>query len=151
MSSESLTPKNEPTDRPDPAHTAGGTSGDGLATDGLATREPAGTVSESAGRPAPGPVSEPEERRHATRTGMVWTATIVALVLLVLLIIFIAQNQSSVQLRYFAAEGTVSLGLALLAAAVAGGFLVASAGAARIIALRAQASRQRRARNKQNR
>lgn len=98
--------------------------------------------------PTAPPARETPDRKHATRTGMIWAATIAALVLLVLLIVFIAQNQTTVPLRYFAVESTVSLGLALLAAAVAGGFVVASAGAARIIALRTQASRESRKRAK---
>ena len=112
----------------------------GTAVDPGATAVPPG----GAGSPAS---AEDDDDRRVTRTGMVWVATIAALVALVLLIIFIAQNQTSVQLRYFQLEGTVNLGLALLVAAVAGGFLVASAGAARIIQLRTQAHR-RRARNK---
>jgi uncharacterized integral membrane protein len=67
---------------------------------------------------------------------MIWTATVVALILLVLLIIFVAQNQDQVMLRYFGFEGQVALGLALFVAAVAGGLVVAAAGAARIIQLR---------------
>ncbi|GER21674.1 hypothetical protein NCCP1664_01710 [Zafaria cholistanensis] len=59
--------------------------------------------------------------------------------LLVLLIVFIAQNQVTVPLRYFGLDGTVNLGLALLVAAVAGGFVVAAVGGARILQLRAQA------------
>lgn len=70
---------------------------------------------------------------------MLWTATVGALVLLILLIVFIAQNQHTVPLHYFAFDGQVSLGLALFIAAVIGGVLVAIAGAARIIQLRLQA------------
>jgi uncharacterized integral membrane protein len=71
-----------------------------------------------------------------TRLGMIWTAVVIALILLVLLIIFIAQNQDQVLLRYFGFEGQVALGLALFIASVAGGIVVAAAGAARIIQLR---------------
>ena len=86
------------------------------------------------------PLNERQERREArqssTRLGMIWTATVVGLILLVLLIIFIAQNQDQVMLRYFGFEGQVALGLALFVASVAGGIVVAAAGAARIIQLR---------------
>ncbi|WP_427019275.1 LapA family protein (plasmid) [Pseudarthrobacter sp. P1] len=71
---------------------------------------------------------------------MVWAATATGLVLLVLLIIFILQNQESITLRYFGWVGAVSLGVALFVAAVGGGILVAVAGAARIIQLRYRAS-----------
>lgn len=84
-----------------------------------------------------------ETRRPVTRAGMIWAAVASALVVLVLLIIFILQNQVLVQVRFFGLEGVVSLGLALFIAAVAGGVLVAMAGAARIIQLRAVDHRRR--------
>ncbi|MFE4837893.1 lipopolysaccharide assembly LapA domain-containing protein [Arthrobacter sp. NPDC056691] len=90
--------------------------------------------------PRPG-VAEPE--RRVTRAGMIWAAVASALVVLVLLIIFILQNQELVQVKFFGLEGAVSLGVSLFIAAVGGGVLVAMAGAARIIQLRA-AARQRR-------
>lgn len=72
---------------------------------------------------------------------MVWVSVATALVLLVLLIVFILQNQDYVQVRFLGLEGAVSLGMALFIAAVAGGVLVAIAGAARIIQLRTAAHR----------
>ncbi len=78
-----------------------------------------------------------------TRAGMVWAATAVGLVVLILLIAFILQNQDMVTLRYFGLAGTVSLGVALFIGAVGGGVLVAAAGAARIIQLRITARRAR--------
>lgn len=71
---------------------------------------------------------------------MIWTAVATAPVL-VLLIVFILQNQHRVQVRFFGLEGTVALGMALFIASVAGGVLVAVAGAARILQLRAVAHR----------
>ncbi|WP_457974539.1 LapA family protein [Arthrobacter sp. D1-17] len=84
-----------------------------------------------------------DTRRPVTRAGMIWAAVASALVVLVLLIIFILQNQVLVQVKFFGLEGVVSLGLALFIAAVAGGVLVAMAGAARIIQLRAADHRRR--------
>ncbi|WP_427136385.1 LapA family protein [Pseudarthrobacter sp. S9] len=55
-----------------------------------------------------------------------------------LLIIFILQNQDRVTVNFFGAAGELSLGMALFIAAVAGGILVAIAGAARILQLRKQ-------------
>lgn len=78
-----------------------------------------------------------DEGRKVTRAGMVWAGTITALILLVLLIIFIAQNQDVVTLRYFNLVGQFNLGLALLLAAVGGGILAAIAGGVRIIQLHA--------------
>jgi uncharacterized integral membrane protein len=83
------------------------------------------------------------EERHVTRAGMVWAAVATALAVMVLLIVFILQNQDYVQVRFFGLEGAVSLGIALFIAAVGGGVLVAIAGAARIIQLRAAAHRRR--------
>jgi len=95
---------------------------------------------DGAGSPQPG-VAEPE--RRVTRAGMIWAAVASALVVLVLLIVFILQNQELVQVKFFGLEGAVSLGVSLFIAAVGGGVLVAMAGAARIIQLRAAAHRRR--------
>lgn len=108
----------------------------------------------SEGQPRPGTAALPdysgtsrppavEPRRPVTRAGMIWAAVASALVVLVLLIIFILQNQVLVQIKFFGLEGVVALGLALFIAAVAGGVLVAMAGAARIIQLRAADHRRR--------
>ena len=91
--------------------------------------------------PAP-PPPVPQDRR-VTRAGMVWAAVATALAVMVLLIVFILQNQDYVQVRYFGLEGAVPLGIALFIAAVGGGILVAVAGAARIIQLRAAAHRRK--------
>ncbi|MGY3566542.1 LapA family protein [Sinomonas sp. RB5] len=76
---------------------------------------------------------------------MVWAAVVVALLALVLLIIFILQNQQPAKVLFLGLEGTVTLGMALLIAAVGGGILVAAAGAARIVQLRSNARRSRKA------
>ncbi|WP_457964879.1 LapA family protein [Arthrobacter sp. D1-29] len=81
--------------------------------------------------------------QRVTRAGMVWAAVVAALVLLILLIIFILQNQDQVAVRYLGMEGVVPLGMALFIASVTGGVLVAIAGAARILQLRATAHRAR--------
>lgn len=84
-----------------------------------------------------------EPKRQVTRAGMIWVSVASALVVLVLLIVFILQNQELVQVKFFGLEGAVSLGMALFIAAVGGGVLVAMAGAARIIQLRAAEHRRR--------
>lgn len=80
-----------------------------------------------------------------TRTGAAWTAVIVGLVVFILLIVFFIQNQDIAQVHFLGLTGPVPLGIALFIAAVAGGVLVAVAGAARIIQLRAAARRRSRA------
>jgi uncharacterized integral membrane protein len=72
---------------------------------------------------------------------MIWVAVSVGLVLLVLLIIFILQNQDRVTVQYLGMTGELSLGMALFIAAVAGGLLVAISGAVRILQLRIQGRR----------
>ncbi|MDQ0242281.1 LapA family protein [Arthrobacter bambusae] len=91
--------------------------------------------------PAPAPGASPPAggcRPVVTRAGLAWTATVAALVLLILLIAFIVQNQDAARVRFFGLDGTISLGIALLIAAVGGGALVAVAGAVRIIQLRSR-------------
>lgn len=88
-----------------------------------------------------GPAAASEPR--VTRAGVVWVAVVAALVLLILLIIFILQNQDLVLVRFLGFEGAVPLGMALFIASVTGGVLVAAAGGARILQLRANARRAR--------
>lgn len=89
--------------------------------------------------------SSTAKKPRTTRVGMVWAAVVVALLALVLLIIFILQNQQPAKVLFLGLEGTVTLGMALLMAAVGGGILVAAAGAARIVQLRSNARRARKA------
>lgn len=88
-------------------------------------------------------------KSSVTRIGMIWVATVVGLILLVLLIVFIAQNQDQVTLHYFGFTGQVNLGLALFIASVAGGLVTAVAAASRIVQLRAKSNKQRKARTRQ--
>jgi uncharacterized integral membrane protein len=88
------------------------------------------------------PTNRAGSRASASRTAMIWIFTIAALLLLVLLIVFILQNQDAVLVRYFGLEGQLPLGVALLIAAVAGGLLVAASGVARVTALRIKARRE---------
>lgn len=71
---------------------------------------------------------------------MIWVATVAALVVLSLLIVFILQNQDQVQVQYLGLSGSLPLGVGLFIAAVAGGLLVAIVGAVRITQLRRAAS-----------
>lgn len=88
---------------------------------------------------------EYQDRMTTTRSGAIWATTIFSLIVLVLLIIFIFQNPQYTSLNYFAWSGSINVGVLVLASAVAGGIIVALAGAARIIALKAQKRRQRKA------
>lgn len=97
------------------------------------------------GGPAPGTAPPPsfDARPKPTRSGVVWVAVVVALLLLVLLIIFILQNQEPASVMFLGFEGTLPLGMAMFIASVAGGIVVAVAGAARIIQLRSNARKVR--------
>jgi uncharacterized integral membrane protein len=65
------------------------------------------------------------------------------LVLLILMIVFILQNQDQVRIQYLGLVGSLPLGLALFSAAVGGGSLVAVAAVVRITQLRIIANRVR--------
>lgn len=101
----------------------------------------------SADSPGPAPAATPGTGgavdRRVTRAGVIWAAVVAALVLLILLIIFILQNQELVLVKFLGLEGAVPLGMALFIASVTGGVLVAAAGGARILQLRANAHRAR--------
>ena len=93
--------------------------------------------------PADSQVSEPAETGlpgdtgpRVTRASAAWVATGAALVLLVLLIMFILQNSTDVDVHYLGFAGSIPLGMALLIAAVGGGVVVAIAGTARVTQLR---------------
>ena len=99
---------------------------------------PAGTTTPCGAARRPGDhVVEP------TRTSGVWVASIAFAVLLLLLLIFILQNNRSVPLRFLEFDGSMPLGVAMLLAAVLGALLVAMAGVARVLQLRRVAKRHR--------
>ena len=85
------------------------------------------------------PDSDPESHsvpRTFTRTGIAWMAACTAGVLAVLLIIFMVQNTSNVQVSFLWMQATTSLALMLLIAAVGGIVLTLILGTARIMQLR---------------
>jgi uncharacterized integral membrane protein len=79
-----------------------------------------------------------------TRASAVWVATGAALLLLILLIVFMLENSTKVEVEFLGWTGTITLGIALLIAAVGGGVVVAIAGVARVTQLRMSARRARR-------
>ena len=99
-------------------------------------------------QPPGSPTSEPTPRSpggpRRTRASAVWVATGSALLLLILLIVFMLQNSTKVEVHFLGLTGTIPLGLALLIAAVGGGVVVAIAGIARVTQLRMHARRTRR-------
>jgi uncharacterized integral membrane protein len=89
------------------------------------------------------PPEVPNSSPRFTRASAAWVATAAALVLLVLLIVFILQNSARVDVRFLGFSGSISLGMALLIAAVAGGVVVAIVAVARVTQLRVNARRSR--------
>lgn len=81
---------------------------------------------------------------RATIAGRVWIAIGIAALLLVLLIIFIAENSRRVTISFLGADGSLSLALAMLISAVAGVVITLLAGTARILQLRREVRRGRR-------
>jgi uncharacterized integral membrane protein len=98
---------------------------------------------EPAAPPAAVPHPLPQHRLKRTRTGGLWVAVGFFAVILLLLLIFILQNNTDVSVSYLGMHGHLPLGVALLLAAVCGVLLVVLAGTARIGQLRATARRHR--------
>lgn len=71
-----------------------------------------------------------------TRTSSVWTATAVAALLLLVLVIFIAQNGERTRIHFFWGTWTTSLAVGLLLAAVLGALIVLLVGVLRVAQLR---------------
>jgi putative membrane protein len=80
-----------------------------------------------------------------TRLSAVWTALAIAIVALAAILVFILQNQRSVEVSFLAFHGRLPLAVALLFAMMLGAVIVLASGAARILQLRAVARRARRA------
>ena len=125
---------------------------------GAADRAENGTTIEPVGGTspdliAPKPVGEtspdliaPKRERiqvSHTRTSAAWAGIWAGVVVLILLIIFVAQNTASVQISFFALEGSISLALALLIAGVGGAIVSMAVAATRILQLRRMVRRGR--------
>ncbi len=80
---------------------------------------------------------------RGSRTSGFWAATVGLGVVLLLLIVFIAQNTRQTTVSFLAWDGRVPVSVALLIAAVAGLFLALLAGLLRILQLRRRVRRDR--------
>jgi uncharacterized integral membrane protein len=97
----------------------------------------------SPGQPPPPPAQAPKPpalpREPAvgfTRAGALWSALIAGFFILILLLIFIAQNTASTPFTFLAWHWSLPLGVAILLAAVVGGLITVAVGTARILQLR---------------
>jgi uncharacterized integral membrane protein len=115
------------------------TSADGA--EGTRGNPPPAAVAGRQDQPAAGVLPQHQVKR--TRIGGVWIASALFALVLLLLLIFILQNGTKVQISYLGAHGHLPLGVALLLAAVLGILLVVIPGTARIIQLRMTARRHR--------
>ena len=106
--------------------------------------QPGPVPPQQAAPPVAAPPPLPQHRIKRTRTGGIWVAVGFFAVILLLLLIFILQNNTDVSVSYLGMHGHLPLGVALLLAAVCGVLLVVLAGTARIAQLRTTARRHRR-------
>src|SRR2546423_15651234 len=90
------------------------------------------------------PESEPLPGESRTRLSGAWTAVVIGLVALVVILIFILQNQQSVQVSFLVFSGHLPLAVALLFAMILGALIVFAFGAAVLFQLRMVAGRARR-------
>jgi lipopolysaccharide assembly protein A len=88
------------------------------------------------------PAALPGESR--TRLSGAWTAVVVGLVAMAVILVFILQNQQSVEVTFLIFHGRLPLAVALLFALILGAVIVFTFGAARIFQLRVVAGRARR-------
>jgi len=93
--------------------------------------------------PPPEPRAHRRGRMHTRISGM-RTGLIAGVGLLIVMLIFIIQNEHAVNISFLGAHLRLSLAVALLLAAMAGALLMAAAGTARITQLRRIMRRDRR-------
>jgi uncharacterized integral membrane protein len=83
----------------------------------------------------------PAEPVRRSRSGVLWAGLVLSALVLLVLLVFILQNSTPVQINFLGASGTLPVGVALLLAAIAGLLLVAIPGGLRILQLRRAARR----------
>lgn len=88
------------------------------------------------GAVASGRKEKPKVKRSIA--GSTWVALIIGALLLILLLVFIIQNQENVQLQLFGMEMTFPIGAGMLIAALVGALIMALVGGVRIMQLRRQ-------------
>jgi len=90
------------------------------------------------------PEQEPYPGEQHTRLSGAWTALVIGILALVLILIFILQNLQSVEISFLVFHGHLPLAVALLFAVILGAVIVLAFGGARITQLRGVARRARR-------
>lgn len=88
------------------------------------------------------PAAPPPAAESAfTKAAAMWSALILGFLILIVLLIFIAQNTASTPFTFLGWHWSLPLGVAILFAAVAGGLITVAVGAVRIFQLRRTAKR----------
>ncbi len=108
------------------------------------SHEPHVPADDAAARGPETPVTPAQDPLRGSRTSGFWAAVVGLGIVLLLLIIFIAQNTQSVSVSFLAWSGTAPLAVSLLIATAAGLFLAAVAGSLRILQLRRRVRREKR-------
>jgi uncharacterized integral membrane protein len=91
--------------------------------------------------PAATPAPPRENAVKFTKAAALWSALIPGFLILIVLLIFIAQNTEPADFAFLGWTWSLPRGVAILAAAVGGGLLTVAAGTARIVQLRRAAKR----------
>ena len=109
-----------------------------------ATGKRTSNMMDSPSPPEVQPGQEPYLGERHTRLSGAWTALVIGMVALVLILVFILQNVQSVELSFLVFHGHLPLAVALLFAVILGSIIVLAFGGARITQLRMVARRARR-------
>jgi len=125
-----------PTPATPPSRTSEGTGPDTRETP--TAPAPGDTHQAGTGRTA---ARETKDPLRGSRTSGIWAAVVGLGLVLLLLVIFIAQNTQSVSVSFLGWSGQTPLAVALLIATAAGLFLSAVAGSLRILQLRRRVRR----------
>jgi uncharacterized integral membrane protein len=122
-----------------------------MSSDPLVPKDPAFEPLPPEPLPAESPVNDPvldtkppvpvNEASKFTRAGALWTALALGFVVLILLLVFIMQNTDPTTIHMFGWAWQLSVGIALLLAAIAGGLLTFLVGTVRIMQLRRAAKK----------
>ncbi|KZS59061.1 hypothetical protein A4G26_12605 [Mycobacterium kansasii] len=99
------------------------------------TSNPSGPREQPPSAPRPR-VTAKDPASTLTRAGALWSSLIAGFLILILLLVFIAQNTASTPFTFLGWHWNLPLGVAILLAAVGGGLLTVAVGTARIIQLR---------------
>jgi len=89
--------------------------------------------------PASAPTVEVVVHSSPTRASASWTAVVIGVVILILLVIFVAQNTEQSSVTFLWLHGRAPTAVVLLIAAIAGAVIVIAVGVARILQLRKEA------------